>query len=81
MLFFETFFFFFKQTPANISVKLFHATEESSSQVENMDIPKEVRYPSCVFFSAMSSLGENVSYFGNHAKFSKRIFFIRKITL
>lgn len=43
-------FFFFKQTPANISVKLFHATEESSSQVENMDIPKEVRDPSCVFF-------------------------------
>lgn len=53
MLFFET-FFFFKQTPADISVKLFHATEESLSQVENMDIPKEVRDPSCVFFRLLS---------------------------
>ena len=43
-----------------------------------MDIPKEVRYPSCVFFSAMSSLGENVSYFWEPCKVLKKNFFHSK---
>ena len=39
-----------------------------------MDIPKEVRDPSCVFL-LRHQIGENISYFENHAKFSKRFFF------
>ena len=68
MLFFET-FFFFKQTPADISVKLFHATEESLSQVENMDIPKEVRDPSCVFFLSVVCF---FSFESSHCRISSK---------